>query len=141
MALVDDTNLIVLESKLKESNDRVLHKLRRYGATTKSWESLLDETDVLGSLHDPDLIVAALRLNRDDIVATAFIEPDVKFVDLYLANAFDRVGVNLGGVLFKFGCAVQFADRILVVVEDHNVHPSIVPCAKAVNDFRGAHIA
>ena len=44
-----------------------------------------------------------------------------------LAQAFDRVGVHLGWKSFEFAGAVQFADRILVVVEDHNVHPSIVP--------------
>ena len=39
-----------------------------------------------------------------------------------LANAFDRVGVDLGWVVLEFGCAVEFADDILVVIKDHNVH-------------------
>ena len=44
-----------------------------------------------------------------------------------LPDALDGVGVDLGREVLEFDCAVEFAHCILVVVKDHNVHPSIVP--------------
>src|SRR3989344_3933831 len=47
--------------------------------------------------------------------------------DGQLAQPLDGVGVDLGGVRVEPGCAVELADCVLVVVENHNVHPDIVP--------------
>ena len=54
---------------------------------------------------------------------------DVGILQAYrqLTNAFDGIGIDLGLEVFEFGCAVEFANRVLVVVKNHNIHPSIVP--------------
>ena len=44
-----------------------------------------------------------------------------------LAYALDCVGVNLGRISVEFGGALQFANRVLVVIKYHNIHPDIVP--------------
>jgi hypothetical protein len=50
-----------------------------------------------------------------------------------LTDAFDRVGVDLGGIVLEFGGALKFADDILVVVKDHNVHGQ--HCALSIKGF------
>ena len=63
--------------------------------------------------------VGALTDQHDDI---GVFEPHRQ-----LTYALDRVGVNLGGEIFKFAGTLKFAYRVLIVVEDDNVHPAIVP--------------
>lgn len=36
---------------------------------------------------DADLILAAFRLNRDNVMASSFVESDVQFVDFDLSDA------------------------------------------------------
>ncbi len=43
-----------------------------------------------------------------------------------LSDALDGVGVDLGGVGLELGRAVQLANGVLVIVEDHDVHARIV---------------
>src|SRR5690606_23620195 len=64
-----------------------------------------------------------------DMGALAHQHDDVRIPETHgeLAQSLDRVGVDLGGVRIKPRRAVELADRILVIVEDHNVHPDIVP--------------
>jgi hypothetical protein len=50
-----------------------------------------------------------------------------------LADALDRVGIDLGGIVLELGRALKFADDILVVVKDHNVHAR--HCALSINGF------
>ena len=58
--------------------------------------------------------VGALADQHDDVRVTQ--------ADRQLADPLDGVGVDLGGIGFELRRAVKFAHRVLVVVEDHNVH-------------------
>jgi len=71
-------------------------------------------------------------LNQGAIEDRAFTDQhdDVSILETYrqLGQALDGVGVDLGWIGLQFGCAVELAHRILVVIKNHNVHPPIVPC-------------
>lgn len=49
------------------------------GPAAQAGELLLGEADVLGRLHDPDLVILALRLNGDRVVAAELVDADVAF--------------------------------------------------------------
>ena len=68
-----------------------------------------------GQLLDQGAVQTRAFADQDDHIGV--FEPNRQ-----LTNAFDRVRVHLGWVVLEFGCAVEFADDILVVVKDHNVH-------------------
>ena len=73
--------------------------------------------------------LGALAHQHDDV---GILEPDRQ-----LAQALDGVGVDLGGVGVEPGGAMELAHCILVVVEDHDVHPDIVPWSAAVFASQG----
>lgn len=88
--LFDDLYLVLLECQLEHSDDMVVHELSRDGAATKSGKTLFHETYVLCGLHYSDLILPALRLDRNHVVATAFVKADVELVYFDLPDPFDR---------------------------------------------------
>ena len=45
-----------------------------------------------------------------------------------LPQTLDGIGVNLGGVGVQLGCALQLSNRILIVIEDHNIHAPDCAC-------------
>ena len=89
VTFIDDADFVVLQSQLEQGHNPPVHELRRDCTTTNARKFLRDETNVLSGLNNADLIVAALRLNRDDVMATPLVEPDVKLIDLDLSDAFD----------------------------------------------------
>ncbi|WP_291475537.1 hypothetical protein [Acidovorax sp.] len=54
---------------------------------------------------------------------------------------FHRVGVNLRRIGIKPACAVEFAHRILIVIQYHNIHPDIVPWRGLVEACSGQKAA
>jgi len=87
---LDYLNLIILKCQFENCNNMVIHELGGDGTAAQPRELLLDEADILSGLDNADLILAALGLNRDHIVASALVDPDVEFVDLDLADPLDR---------------------------------------------------
>ena len=77
------------------------------------WQLLDERAGEVGAFTDQDDDVGILEPNRQ------------------LADPLDRVGIDLRRVRFQFAGTCQFAYCILVVVENHDVHGAIVPCAQA----------
>src|SRR3989344_1864554 len=90
-----------------------------YINVTADLAGLRDELETGKFLHQLTGDLGALPHEHDDV--------SVFEADGQLAQPLDGVGVDLGGVRVEPGCAVELADCVLVVVENHNVHPDIVP--------------
>ncbi len=90
MSFLNDLNVAVFDHEFEKSNDLVVHELHRDRSTTHVREFLCAESNILPSLHDANLIFAALRLNGNSVVAAVFIETNVHLVNLNLPDAFDR---------------------------------------------------
>ena len=88
VSFFDNFDLIVLQGKLEKRDYLIIHELRGDRTAFHAWEFIFDEADVLGNLNDPNLIFSTLSLNRNDVVAPPFVEPDIKLVNLDLTNAF-----------------------------------------------------
>src|SRR3989344_5335272 len=83
-----------------------------YINVTADLAGLRDELETGKFLHQLTGDLGALPHEHDDV--------SVFEADGQLAQPLDGVGVEPG-------CAVELADCVLVVVENHNVHPDIVP--------------
>ena len=97
MALFDNIHFVILKRELEECDDAAFHKLGRHRATFHPWKFLLDKFYVLRDLYNPYLIFTALGLDRNDVVTPTLVEPDIKLVDLDLADAFDRCSADGSG--------------------------------------------
>ena len=75
---------IIIQTKLKHRDPRVVHELRGDGAADEIGKFLSAACDVLFRLHGRKLIIPALRLYRDDELATVAVDAYVNLVDLDL---------------------------------------------------------
>ena len=86
MSLLNNSHFVILQGQLEKGNRLILHKLGTNRAAAHSGIFLSDKRDVLACLHDADLILASLGLDRDCKMATIPVDPKVQFVDLDLSN-------------------------------------------------------
>ncbi len=90
MTFFHDLDLAGLQRQLEQRDDIVVQELGGDGPATHAGELLLGEADILGRLHDPDLVLFALRLDGDHVMAAELVDADVEFVDLDLSQVLDR---------------------------------------------------
>ena len=50
-----------------------------------------------------------------------------------LPQAFDGIGIDLGGISIQARCAMELAHSVLVIIKDHDIHPAIVQVLMAAN--------
>jgi hypothetical protein len=77
-----------LQGQLEQGDYLVIHELSRDCTTSHSRELIFNKANVLGDLNNANLILPALCLNWNDVMATTFIKPDIQLVDLNLTDAF-----------------------------------------------------
>ena len=87
--LIDHFDFAVLKRQFEEGYNLIIHKLCGDRSAAHIGEFFLDKANVLRGLDNPDLILAAFGLDRDDVVTAAVVYADIKLVDLDLADAFD----------------------------------------------------
>ncbi len=75
--------------QLKQCYNTFFHELRGNSSASHSRKSLFNEADVLRRLDNSDLIFTTLRLYRNDIMTSPFIQSDVEFIDLDLTDVLD----------------------------------------------------
>lgn len=75
-----------LSFELKKRDQIFSHKLGCNRATDKIWKLACAHGEVLFNLHDADLIFRTFRLNWENIMGTAFINPNVHLISLDLTE-------------------------------------------------------
>lgn len=90
VSFLDNPYLVFLQREFEQRDLSAFHELGGNCTAAHAREFLVDEADVLNDLDDPDPVRAHLGLDRNDVMAAVFVEPDIEFVDLDLSNALDR---------------------------------------------------
>ena len=89
MPLLDHFELVILNLQFKQRDLVTGDELSRDGAASEVRVLLRAPRRVLSRLHGGNLVLSTLGLDRDDVVATVLVQPDVQLIDLDLANALD----------------------------------------------------
>ena len=74
MPFLDNLHFVALQCQLEQRDDIAGHELRGDRTATQARKLLRRITNVLGRLHDADLILATLRLYGNDIMAAVLVE-------------------------------------------------------------------
>ena len=90
VALFDNPHLLALNCELEKGNGAARHELRGDRSTSQAGKSFFHPANILGRLHDSDLILTTLRLNGNHVVTAMPVETDVQFVNLDLTDPLDR---------------------------------------------------
>ena len=77
---------VITQTKLEHRDPRVVHELRGDGAAGEIGKLFSAACDVLFRLHGRKLIIPALRLHWDDVLATVAVDAYVNLVDLDLTE-------------------------------------------------------
>lgn len=84
--LINNANFVVDESKLEQRDAIIRQKLRENGTTFQRRELLRAAAHILLGLHNRQLIMAALCLNRNNVLRSSSINSNIDFVDLDLTH-------------------------------------------------------
>ena len=79
----DITRLLI---KLKERDDRILHKLCADGPTNEIRKLVPTQPYVLPNLHETELVLFALRLHGQNIMSPSSVDTHVDLVRFHLAD-------------------------------------------------------
>jgi len=90
MPFLTNANPVLSIFQFKKRDDLIVHELRRQGTAEKGREFFRAQGNVLFDLNCTEAVTSAFGLNRQDVMATASVQPHVEFIALHLPNAFHR---------------------------------------------------
>ena len=104
MPFINNPDFVILQSQFKKGNDLIGHKLCGHRTALNAGELFVNETDILSSLNNPNLVFTTLGLYWDNIVTAPLVQSDIQFVYLDLSDALDSSSKM---VLQAIGCEAE----------------------------------